>query len=56
MIERDYRSQRGLQLQRSGVFLQDITHPSTDRTQCCLTSVTGQDRRSQRGIAGHNIQ
>jgi hypothetical protein len=24
-----------------GVFLQDVTHPSTNRAQCCLTSVTG---------------
>jgi hypothetical protein len=42
------------------VFLQDVTHPSTDhaRAQCCLASVTGQDRRSQRGTAGHiqNLQ
>jgi hypothetical protein len=38
----------------SCVFLQDVTHPGTDHAQCCLTSVIGQDRRSQRGIAGHN--
>jgi hypothetical protein len=30
-----------------GVFLQDVTHPSTDRAQCFETSVTGQDRRQQ---------
>jgi hypothetical protein len=40
-------------LQRSDVILQNITHPSTDRAQCCLSSVTGQDHRSQRATAGH---
>jgi hypothetical protein len=40
--------------QRPGVFLQDVTLSSTDRAQCYLTSVSGQDRRSQRGIAEHN--
>jgi hypothetical protein len=28
------------------------TYPSTYRAQCCLTSATGRDRRSQRGNAG----
>jgi hypothetical protein len=52
VIEGDHRLQLGTV---SYDFLQDVTHPSTDRAQCCLTSVTGQDRRSQRGTAGHKL-
>jgi hypothetical protein len=43
-------------LQMSDVLLQDVIYPSTDRAHCCLISVTGQDRRSQRGTVGHNIR
>jgi trehalose-6-phosphate synthase len=54
VIECDHLSQRGTIHMTPAARSSDVTHPSTDCAQCCLTSVIEQDRRSQRATAGHN--
>jgi hypothetical protein len=54
VIERDNRLQSGtISYGSSGPCVPSrcqFTNPSTGRAQCCLTSATGQDRRSQRNL------